>query len=89
MVEHIDLNDYLHNGFFEKLRSENDRACAILAGVAVELLIENLLKKYLIKKTPKSFFEYNGPAGTLGAKIIIVYSFGLISRGEYEENIMS
>lgn len=73
------------NPFMAKFSGETDRACAILAGVLLDGLLENLLRKNMLPSTTNELFSGYGPLSSFSAKIDVSYYFGLISRGEHTE----
>ena len=71
--------------FSASLRSETDRACAILAATMLDASLEKLLRKTLIPQAADDLFQPQGPLSTFYAKIILSSSIGLISNDECRE----
>jgi len=73
--------EYISN----ELNGESERACAIVGGEYLNNLLEEILKKYLIKngKTYKELLypsNQNAPLGTFNSRIVMAYSIGLFDK---------
>jgi hypothetical protein len=71
--------------FSKSLRSETDRACAVLAVTLLDSMLEKLLRKTMIKGADLQLFQPQGPLSSFSAKIELCFSMGLIAKDEYDE----
>lgn len=68
--------------FVAKYEKESDRAIVVLTAAKLDLLLQNILQKYLVPAatTTDEFFDHQGPASTFSNKIALSYRLGLIDR---------
>lgn len=71
--------------FSKSLRSETDRACAVLAVSLLDSMLEKLLRKKMITIAGNELFQAQGPLSSFSAKIDFSFAFGLIAKDEYDE----
>lgn len=66
--------------FFSELRSETDRAAVILGASKLDILLYQILQKYMLPCSTSNdeLFEGEGPLSPLSAKINLVYRLGII-----------
>ena len=68
------------NAFIRDLREETDRAAVIIGAAKIDLLLYQLLQKYLLPSPTSNdeFLDSDRPLGTFSARIHAVYRMGLI-----------
>ncbi len=60
------------------IEDRDDRVAGIIAGAFIEELLEQLLRSFMVEKTPDELWSFNGPLGTFANKAAIAYSLGLL-----------
>lgn len=68
--------------FAEDLRGESDRAAAVLGGAKLDLMLKEIIRKFLIPidGAREELLENDGPLGTFSARTKMVYRLGLLQR---------
>ncbi len=79
-----DLDRY--NKIVDIFHKESDRAAALLAASYLEVLLESLLRKKLIKgPVTDQLFEQQGPLSSFSSRIALSYVLGLIPEHTYHD----
>jgi hypothetical protein len=82
LEQYFKLNDALRE--FSRLIQEekNERAAAIVGAAFLDTLLEHILISFLAddEKEVQRLLEPEGPLGTYGARVRVVYCLGLISK---------
>jgi len=73
----------------EELFAESERACAIVGGAYLGELLGELLEHYLVENKTAGFDllnseNVNAPLSGFGARILIAYAIGLLSKESYD-----
>lgn len=68
--------------FASEFLNETDRAAVILGAAKLDILLYQVLQKYLVPNTSGSddLLDGDSPLGTFSARITVVYRLGLISK---------
>ena len=79
--EHLDFGtDDGFNLFLNELQGESDRACAVLAGAYLDVLLEELLAASFVETfNAKELLEQSAPLGSFSSRIHAAHAMGLIS----------
>lgn len=69
------------NEFVADIRNESDRAAVILAAAKIDLVLYQILQKFLLPSTSSrdELLDGDAPLGTFSARINAVYRLGLIA----------
>ena len=68
-----------YNRIVDEYAKESDRAAAILAASHLEVLVEWVLRAYLVEsKTTNDLFESNAPLSTFSGKVKCAFALGLM-----------
>ena len=62
----------------------NDLTRILLISSSLEVALEQLLLRVLIKGCKQTLFDHNGPLGTFSSRTEMAYALGLISESEYK-----
>lgn len=87
-----DIDEFIRR--LEKIESdplmrESDRGCVLVRTADLERQLQSLLAHWFVvvggiaRKEEERMFDFNGPAGTLSAKIMLARSMGLIDKELY------
>jgi len=63
----------------QELSAESDRGCALVAAAYLDKELEVALRLFFVERIADAMFEFNGPAGTFSAKILLAHANGLIA----------
>jgi hypothetical protein len=77
-----------HDAFLEEFQGESDRAAAVLAGAYLDESLRRILANSVVgdpRLATRLLDGERAPLGAFGARIIACYSFGLISRDEFDD----
>jgi DNA-binding MltR family transcriptional regulator len=64
------------------LRTESDRACAVLGLATIDAFLESSLRAVMVSDAPDELFEGTAPCATLSGKIELAFSLGIVSQEE-------
>ena len=62
----------------------NDLTLILLISSSLEVALEQLLLRTLVKGCGEDIFKHNGPLGSFSARIEMAYALGLIAKNEYK-----
>ena len=72
------IREFDLNAFSGRFRSESDRACAVLGAALLDACLEGFYRRRIHK--PTALLKFNGPLGTLSARIQLAYAVGWIAE---------
>lgn len=75
------------DGFRSEIETQNDISVAILSGAYLDLLLEQLLRTFLVidGDIQDKLFAADRPLSTFSSRINIAYSLGLLTKSEYND----
>ncbi len=69
------------------LKKESDRGMVLITAALMDDLLEQCIRSFLIdhRRTDQLVANFNGPLGSLGARILAAFSLGILSESEYQD----
>ena len=83
----IDAQTKHFMGLMEEIKTQSDRAAAIVAAAFIDERLRQYLSRFLIDK-PKEveeLFGFDRPLGSFGSRIRVAYCLGLLDDNEYHD----
>jgi mannitol operon repressor len=76
--------------YYDQLKSESDRGCAIIGGAMIDQSLSKLIAKYLIDDQPAvdELLEPHGRPSSVYTRVSLAYCLGLVMKNQVKDIIV-